>query len=253
MSRALLGETLRDSRFWRLMLLSLLLVGARMAFRHLDSTLPKVRPRCRRALLRHVAPLSPHATPLLTCGWRARSTWCAPSARKRRTATCTPSTPCWSSRWVRARGLPLLPPPCGPAHQQHCPALAQCPSCPREPRTFIHSSSSSTAASSAQAPCSCSASVWHAASVTSSRSPHAHCPALAAEDSILMCVLFVIMLSIGEAVYSPATYLVRLSARRPAPAWLMRAAQYSMLIAPKGKEGLYTSLSAAPLFMAKVR
>lgn len=54
------------------------------------------------------------------------------------------------------------------------------------------------------------------------------------QQSYSMVVLFSVVLSIGEAVYSPRTY------------------EYSMLMSPRGKEGLYTSLAAAPLFSANL-
>uniref|UniRef100_A0A7S1THG9 Major facilitator superfamily (MFS) profile domain-containing protein n=1 Tax=Compsopogon caeruleus TaxID=31354 RepID=A0A7S1THG9_9RHOD len=47
-------------------------------------------------------------------------------------------------------------------------------------------------------------------------------------------ILFMVTLSVGEAVYSPRVY------------------EYSMEISGKGEEGLYTSLSSAPLFTVKL-
>lgn len=44
---------------------------------------------------------------------------------------------------------------------------------------------------------------------------------------------FIVMMSLGEAVYSPPTYT------------------YSMELAPEGQEGIYTTLANAPLFTAK--
>ena len=46
--------------------------------------------------------------------------------------------------------------------------------------------------------------------------------------------LFVLTLSFGEAIWSPRWY------------------DYSMSVAPNGKEGIFTALSAAPLFLAKL-
>ncbi|CAD7699196.1 unnamed protein product [Ostreobium quekettii] len=46
--------------------------------------------------------------------------------------------------------------------------------------------------------------------------------------------LFVLMLSLGEAIWSPRWY------------------DYSMSIAPQGKEGVFTAMAAAPLFLAKL-
>ena len=48
------------------------------------------------------------------------------------------------------------------------------------------------------------------------------------------CVLFVVTLSLGESVYSPRFY------------------EYTMLLSPKGREGLYAGLANAPMVVAKV-
>ena len=53
-------------------------------------------------------------------------------------------------------------------------------------------------------------------------------------ESILMVVLFQVVLSLGEAVYSPRVY------------------DYTASIAPKGKEASYMAYSKAPMFFAKV-
>lgn len=50
---------------------------------------------------------------------------------------------------------------------------------------------------------------------------------------ILTC-LFVVQLSIGEAIWSPRTY------------------EYLMSVAPKGREGTYTAVASIPLFASKV-
>jgi len=47
-------------------------------------------------------------------------------------------------------------------------------------------------------------------------------------------ILFVVILSVGEAIWSPRLY------------------EYTTIIAPKGREGTYASLSSAPYFMAKL-
>eukprot|EP00002_Diphylleia_rotans_P036822 TRINITY_DN8167_c0_g1_i2.p1 TRINITY_DN8167_c0_g1~~TRINITY_DN8167_c0_g1_i2.p1 ORF type:complete len:171 (+),score=44.16 TRINITY_DN8167_c0_g1_i2:190-702(+) len=47
-------------------------------------------------------------------------------------------------------------------------------------------------------------------------------------------ILFVLVLSIGEAIYSPRVF------------------DYMMQVSPKGQEGLYTSLASAPTFAAKL-
>jgi hypothetical protein len=52
--------------------------------------------------------------------------------------------------------------------------------------------------------------------------------------SISSCVLFVVFLSIGEAIWSPRLY------------------DYTMQIAKEGHEGTYMALSSAPLFLAKL-
>jgi MFS family permease len=53
-------------------------------------------------------------------------------------------------------------------------------------------------------------------------------------ESILLIVLFQVVLSIGEAIYSPRVY------------------DYTASIAPKGKEASYMAYSKAPMFFAKV-
>lgn len=57
---------------------------------------------------------------------------------------------------------------------------------------------------------------------------------LAFSTSVPACVLFVITLSIGEAIWSPRLY------------------DYTMTVAPEGREGTYMALSSAPLFLAKL-
>ena len=57
---------------------------------------------------------------------------------------------------------------------------------------------------------------------------------LAISTSIPACVLFVIFLSIGEAIWSPRLY------------------DYTCSIAKEGREGTYMALSSAPLFLAKL-
>lgn len=57
---------------------------------------------------------------------------------------------------------------------------------------------------------------------------------LAMQASALSVVMFGILLSVGESLYSPLIY------------------SYSMSLAPKDKEGSYTALSSAPLFTTKL-
>ena len=57
---------------------------------------------------------------------------------------------------------------------------------------------------------------------------------LVMSTSIPACVLFVLMLSIGEAVWSPRLY------------------DYTMSVVKEGREGTYMALSSAPLFLAKL-
>jgi len=57
---------------------------------------------------------------------------------------------------------------------------------------------------------------------------------LAASTSIPACILFVTVLSIGEAVWSPRLY------------------DYTMSVVKEGREGTYMALSSAPLFLAKL-
>jgi POT family proton-dependent oligopeptide transporter len=57
---------------------------------------------------------------------------------------------------------------------------------------------------------------------------------LAVSTSVTACILFVIVLSIGEAVWSPRLY------------------DYTMNVCPEGREGTYMALSSAPLFLAKL-
>lgn len=53
-------------------------------------------------------------------------------------------------------------------------------------------------------------------------------------ETYLAVVLFMVTLSVGEAVYSPRVY------------------EYAMVISPNGAEGIYSSLSSAPLFSVKL-
>ena len=57
---------------------------------------------------------------------------------------------------------------------------------------------------------------------------------LVLSTSLPACVLFVITLSIGEAIWSPRLY------------------DYTTAVAPEGREGTYMALSSAPLFLAKL-
>lgn len=57
---------------------------------------------------------------------------------------------------------------------------------------------------------------------------------LALSSSLAAAVLFVVTLSLGEALWSPRLY------------------EYATMAAPKGREGTYMALSSAPLFVAKL-
>ena len=57
---------------------------------------------------------------------------------------------------------------------------------------------------------------------------------LAMSTSIPACILFVVTLSIGEAIWSPRLY------------------DYTMSVSEEGREGTYMALSSAPLFLAKL-
>lgn len=53
-------------------------------------------------------------------------------------------------------------------------------------------------------------------------------------DAEWATMLFVVFLSLGEAIWSPRWY------------------DYSMSVAPDGREGIWTALASAPLFAAKL-
>merc|ERR1740129_283223 len=57
---------------------------------------------------------------------------------------------------------------------------------------------------------------------------------LAFSTSITACVLFVVTLSIGEAMWSPRFY------------------DYCMSVVQEGREGTYIALSSAPIFLVKL-
>lgn len=57
---------------------------------------------------------------------------------------------------------------------------------------------------------------------------------LVALQSELGAIMFVVTLSLGEAIWSPRWY------------------DLTMEVAPVGKEGLFTALASAPLFLAKL-
>ena len=57
---------------------------------------------------------------------------------------------------------------------------------------------------------------------------------LAFSSSIKNAIFFVVVLSVGEAIWSPRLY------------------EYSLTFVPKGREGTYTSLASAPMFFAKL-
>ena len=53
-------------------------------------------------------------------------------------------------------------------------------------------------------------------------------------SSLWAAVLFVVLLSLGEAIWSPSTY------------------NYAMSVAPHGREATFSALATAPLFAAKI-
>jgi hypothetical protein len=57
---------------------------------------------------------------------------------------------------------------------------------------------------------------------------------LALSTSIWACIVFVTLLSIGEAIWSPRLY------------------DYTVSVCPEGREGTFMALSSAPLFLAKL-
>jgi hypothetical protein len=57
---------------------------------------------------------------------------------------------------------------------------------------------------------------------------------LTISTSVTACILFVVVLSIGEATWSPRLY------------------DYTISVCPEGREGTYSALSSAPLFLAKL-
>lgn len=88
----MLATSVKDSRFWRLALFTLLILFVKLLFRHLDATYPKVgqssdpQPVCRRP------PRLTHSTaPHLAAASTSDGSW----ARIRPTGRCTPSTPPW--------------------------------------------------------------------------------------------------------------------------------------------------------------
>jgi len=147
-------ETLKQSRFWRFVLLITILIGVRMVFRHMDATFPKyfVRELGKDALYGTVVGINPlliiFLAPLLT-----------PLVKK----------------------MSLY-------------------------RAFVVGAFISAF------------SVFF----------------LTIDAAYWTAILFVVFLSIGEAIWSPRLY------------------EYTMTIAPEGREGTYTALSAAPLFAAKL-
>ena len=64
------------------------------------------------------------------------------------------------------------------------------------------------------------------------------CPSKSASSLSSVCgpplVMFIVILSIGEALWSPRLY------------------EYTAMIAPKGREGTYMALASAPNFAAKL-
>jgi hypothetical protein len=57
---------------------------------------------------------------------------------------------------------------------------------------------------------------------------------LAYSNAIWACVMFAVVLSLGEAIWSPRTY------------------DYMISVAPEGKEATFSALATAPLFLAKL-
>jgi POT family proton-dependent oligopeptide transporter len=144
----------RTARFWRFLLLVVLLVAVRLIFRHLDATLPKY-------LLRTHGEAVPYGL-----------------------------------IYAINPALIIVLVPLVSAYTRHVPPL-----------TMIK---------------------WGAA--VAAASPFC----LALSSSVGAAVGFVVLLSIGEACYSPRFY------------------EYATMAAPKGREGTYMALSSAPLFVAKL-
>jgi len=148
-------ETARDPVFWRLVVFSGVIFGARSIFRHVDASLPK---------------------------WMEREI--GPAARYGTVYSINPAIIIFAVPLLQAR-------------------LAD-----RDPYTCI---------------------VVGTALTTLAPLALALLPA-----SYAAAVLFMLLLSAGEATYSPRLY------------------EYAMVLAPPGKEGLYGSLAAAPLFLVQV-
>ena len=144
----------RTSRFWRFLLLVVLLVAVRLIFRHLDATLPKY-------LLRSHGPSVPYGL-----------------------------------IYAINPALIIVLVPLVSAYTRHVPPLEMIK--------------------------------W--GSLVAAASPFC----LALSSSLPAAVAFVVILSIGEACYSPRFY------------------EYATMAAPKGREGTYMALSSAPLFVAKL-
>lgn len=147
-------QVLREAAFWRLTLFTVLLIGVRMVFRHMDATLPKY-------LVRQFGPDSPFGliyaiNPFL---------------------------------------IIMLVPMVG-LMTRHVDSFSM----------ILYGS------------------------FVSAASPFWIC----FKQTYLGVVLFMVTLSIGEAVYSPRVY------------------EYTMQVSPQGSEGIYTSLSSAPLFSVQL-
>ncbi|PXF47911.1 hypothetical protein BWQ96_02297 [Gracilariopsis chorda] len=147
-------EVLQDPAFWRLTLFTLLLIGVRLVFRHLDATLPKY-------LIRQFGPYAPFGliyaiNPFLIIFL----------------------VPLVGLMTRRIQSFPMIV----------------------------------------------------AGSFVSALSPFW----IAIKQTYVGVVLFMVTLSIGEAVYSPRVY------------------EYTMEVSAHGSEGLYSSLSTAPLFSVKL-
>jgi proton-dependent oligopeptide transporter, POT family len=152
-----IGQTmnvLRDRAFWRLTVFTLLIVGVRLVFRHLDATLPKY-------LVRQFGPSAPFGA----------------------VYAINPFLVVWL--------VPLI-------------------------GLFTRSVSSFA--------------MILCGSFVSALSPFWVCVG----PHYWTVILFMVMLSVGEAIYSPRVY------------------EYTMELAGRGSEGLYASLSSAPLFSVKL-
>lgn len=173
----MLRTSVRDSRFWRLALFTLLIMFVKLLFRHLDATFPKVRINAR------ISSVAGSLTP------------CSRPSHQYVRRELGPDTP-YGSIYAINPAMVILLVPVISAYSRGV-----------HPFKLIVRGSFVTAAS-----------------------PFV----LLFGASYFTSIMFVVMLSAGEVIYSPPVY------------------EYSMMLAPKGREGLYTSMASAPMFVAKL-